>query len=88
MADATDPNAAPMHHEVKDRFPGWQVAFGADRDDVLAPPDIAHVASAASAGADDGDVQFAVEILPAQEGWRRQRAERRSGEQFGEVTAG
>ena len=29
MADATDPNAAPMHHEVKDKFPGWQVALAA-----------------------------------------------------------
>lgn len=30
MADAhgaDDPNAAPMHHEIHERFSSWQVAF-------------------------------------------------------------
>lgn len=29
MADVTDPNAAPMHHDVRDKFAGWQVGLAA-----------------------------------------------------------
>ena len=29
MADVTDPNAAPMHHEIKERFANAHVAIAA-----------------------------------------------------------
>jgi hypothetical protein len=60
----------------------------ANGDDVLAPANVAHVAATAPAGADDGDVQFAVEILAAQECRRHHRAHCGSGEQFGKMTPG